>query len=73
MDSVIKQLCVLGFWLGGDSGLSFTVVGMVFVEQRFFCSCFKWPFGVGIEVDRCLEIILIVRPVHLIKSPFFIA
>ena len=70
---VTNKSCVFDSWLGGDYGLSFNVIVIGLFEWRVFCSCFKWPFRVGREGGSCLEIRLVVRPVHVIKLQLLIA
>ena len=48
-----------------------TVVDLV--DLRFSCSCLRWPFAVGIEGKRCLEMSSVVRPGHVRKLPLRMA
>ena len=71
--SAKKHYLVFDYLLGGYYASSFTVVGIGLVEWRFYCSYFIQPFRVGGEGGKFLEIRLVLRPVHMIKLPLFIA
>ena len=71
---VIKQSRLLASCMRCTTG-SILIEGYygALVERKFWGYCFKYPFIVGMEGDKCLEINWATRPSKLVKFLLLIA